>query len=344
MEYRFLGNTGLKVSVIGFGGGDIEDENLYGELIKRAYDLGINFFDNAEAYDGGKAETRFGNVLKKLNIPREDLVLTTKIFWSGHPNPINRNGLSRKHLIEGVRASLKRMQLDYVDVLFAHRYDIHTPMEEICRSFDWIVRHGYALYWGTSEWPAGKIEEAFRICDKLRLIKPIAEQPEYNILARERFEKEYADLFKQYRYGSTIWSPLAGGVLTGKYNKEIPDDSRLKTSWAKMLVEKYLTSDKIDNTRKLTGQFDELAKQLGTTSAALSLAWTLKSRDVSTAIIGARKISQLEENVKALDIVKKITSEVDEKIEKIFNNLPDAGFDARYGQPQVPRRKIATRL
>jgi len=342
MEYRYLGNTGLKVSAIAFGFADAREQDLLNQLLQRAIELGINFFDCAEAYGSprGSVETLFGNALKTLKVDRSDLVITTKIFWGGDVAQVNRRGLSRKHLIEGTKASLKRMQVDHVDVLFAHRYDPNTPMEETCRAFDWLVRHGYTHYWGVSEWPAQKIEQAIRLCEQLRLHKPIAEQPEYSMLNRERFEKEYYFLFRDYKLGSTIWSPLAAGALTGKYNTEIPEGSRLTSSSMSFLVEKYLKPEKIEGTRKITTALAELAERIGTTSARLALAWALRNKDVSTAIIGARRIAQLEENVKAIEDIKRITPEVEEEIEKILNNKPETEFDARLMQKVTPRRNV----
>jgi len=343
MDYRYLGNSGLRVSVIGYGCGDASDQELLTKLVKKAYDSGINFFDCAELYGKtiGAVETLLGGAFKALNLSRDDLVITTKIFWGGDVSQVNRRGLSRKHLIEGTKASLKRMQLDHVDVLFAHRYDPNTPMEEICRAFDWLVRKGYTHYWGTSEWSAQKIEEAFRVCEKLRLIKPIAEQPEYSLLVRERFEKEYAGLYESHRYGTTVWSPLAGGVLTGKYDKEIPQDSRA-TSALSFLIQKYIAPENIEHTRKQTAALAQIAKELNSTPARLALAWTIRNRDVSTAIMGARKVEQFDDNILAIEDVRKITPEIEERIEQIFKNRPETEMDHRLGKKIEPRRKIAT--
>lgn len=342
MEYRHLGASGLKVSAISYGCMDLNNQEQLNEIVAKAFEYGINFFDCAETYGNprGTIEIALGNALKALKVDREDLVISSKIFWGGDAPQVNRRGLSRKHLIEGAKASLKRMQLDYLDIIFAHRYDPHTPMEEICRAFDWLVRHRYALYWGTSEWPAQKIEEALRMCDKFRLVKPVAEQPQYNMLERERFEKEYANLFKEYKFGSTIWSPLAGGVLTGKYNTEIPEDSRVQTSSFAFAVKKYVGPENVEKTRKLTTEIEKVAKDIGATSAQLALAWTLKNKDVSTAIIGSKKLSQLEDNIQALQVVSKITPEVEERIEKILNNQPEPMFDYRYMKKMESRRKL----
>ena len=224
MEYRYLGDTGLRVSAIGYGFMDADEQSALDDLIAKAYKHEINFFDCAEAYGfpkyhPGYVETLFGNSLKKFEADREDLVITTKLFNIGGVS-LNKMGLSYKHVIKGMETSLKRLQLDYVDVVFAHRDDVHTPMEEICRGFNTLIENGDAFYWATSEWTADRILEAFAVCDRLGLIRPIADQPEYSMLKRDTMEREYANLFKNYGYGTTIWSPLAGGLLTGKYIDE----------------------------------------------------------------------------------------------------------------------------
>lgn len=341
MEYRFLGPTGLKVSAISYGCMDIRDQEKLNALIKKAWDLGINFFDCAETYGSprGQVEGLLGNALKALNVPREDLVIATKIFWGGDGQ--NAKGLSRKHVVEGVNNCLKRLQLSYVDLIFAHRYDVYTPMEEICRAFDWVIRQGKALYWGTSEWPAIRIKEAIDICEKLNLHKPVVEQPQYSVLCRERFEKEYAPLFRDYKMGTTIWSPIAGGVLSGKYNFDIPSDSRLKNSPMAFILDKWLKEDKIEATRKTTIAFCEIAKEIGCTPAQLALAWALKNSDVTTAIVGSTKFEQLEENVRSIDFVSKITPEIEEKINKIAPK-PEADLDFRSWKGLPGRREQAT--
>lgn len=249
MEYRFLGNSGLKVSVLSLGGwltyGGSTDFSTTAECMKVAYDNGINFFDTAEVYAGGESEKAMGLAIKKYGWRRSSFVISTKLYWSGGAagttnaisiTGVNDRGLSRKHVIEGMKGSLERLQLEYVDLIYAHRPDNFTPMEEIVRAFNWLIEQGYAFYWGTSEWSAEQITDAFRVAEKLNLIPPLMEQPQYNMLERTRFEKEYAPLYKKYKYGTTIWSPLASGmlyhfntagILTGKYNKEIPSESRL---------------------------------------------------------------------------------------------------------------------
>lgn len=339
MEYRQLGKSGIKVSAISLGFMITYEQEAITSIVKAAYEGGINFFDNAEFYGYGKVETLFGNALKELKIPRENIVVSTKIFWGNDKNP-NGVGLSRKHIIEGARASLKRLQLDYVDLILAHRFDPETPLEETCRAFSWLVDQGLAFYWGTSMWPAKKITEAIGICQKLNLHPPALEQPEYNMLVRDKFESEFADLYDTFGIGTTVYGPLCSGILTGKYNKEIPTDSRYETIDArwKPLFNKYLGKDNIDRTRKLLTGLEEIANEIGCTQAQLALAWVLKNNDVSTALIGATKTSQLEENLKALQVVEKITTEVEEKISKVLGNTPSADLNFRTWQPKKPRR------
>ena len=244
IPYRFLGDTGLRVSCLGYGFMDFTEQSLLDEMLPRAIKLGINFIDCAEIYGRnvnhyGLAEELLGNSLKKIDVAREDLVITTKFIASGKTP--NKSGLSYKHVVKGMESSLKRMQLDYVDVAFAHRNDVYTPMEEICRGFNTLIEDGHAFYWATSEWPSERIMEAFAVCDRLGLIRPIADQPEYNLLARQKMEKEYVNLFENYRYGTTVWGPLAGGILTGKYNEEIPEDTRLGSGGLfKVALDRYI--------------------------------------------------------------------------------------------------------
>ena len=225
MEYRYLGDTGLRVSVIGLGNWlNNEDDSQTLECTKTALQNGINYFDTAEIYGFGAAETTLGKALKELNVPREKIVVSTKIFKIG--DEPNDAFLSRKHIIEGIKNSLKRLQLEYVDIVFCHRYDMRTPMKEVCETMNWCIEQGYALYWGTSEWTACQIMQAYDICDQLKLIRPVVEQCQYNLFCREKMENEYRDLFKKYKMGTTIFSPLKCGILTGKYIDQIPDDSR----------------------------------------------------------------------------------------------------------------------
>jgi len=333
MEYRFLGRSGLKVSAISLGawvtyGGQTGEQVAY-DCMTAAYDQGVNFFDNAEAYAGGNAETVMGNVIKKAGWKRSDLVISTKIFWGGKgPNDL---GLSRKHIIEGTHASLKRLQLDYVDLIFAHRPDPTTPIEETVRAFNYVIDHGLAFYWGTSEWTADQITEAIHIARRLDLIGPTMEQPQYNLLHRTRFEKEYDRLYKEHGYGTTIWSPLASGLLTGKYSKDnFPEDSRLAHSSVQNFKTKLLNNEgfngleekNYDSILQKVDGLKPIADELGATLSQLAIAWTLKNPNVSTVITGASKASQVHENLKSLEISRRLTPEILEKIENVVQNKP----------------------
>ena len=344
MEYRFLGNSGLKVSVLSFGNWltnndpGVLEKTI--EIVKKCYDSGINFFDTAEGYGAGEAERQLGIALQKLNVPRQNLVVSTKIFL-GTGNTTNGKGTSRKHLIEGLQASLKRLQLDYVDVVFAHRYDSDTPLEETCRAFNYLIDKGLAFYWGTSEWSSEQIGKAMEMCEKLKLIKPITEQPQYNILVRSKLEVEYAALFDQYKLGTTVWSPLAGGILTGKYNDEVPKESRIANAdpFIRALYDKTFFGQHIyEKRRKAMKEFEVLAKELECTQAQLALAWVIYNKDVSSAILGASKISQIDDNLKALEIYKKLSKETLDRIEKIFETRPETPINYKTWQPFPPRR------
>lgn len=303
MQYNRLGKAGIKVSRLSFGSwltfGSNLDVKSARSCMRRAFERGVNFFDNAEVYGHGKSETIMGEVLKDFR--REDLVVSTKIFWGGE-GP-NDTGLSRKHLLEGTKAALKRLQLDYVDLIFCHRPDFDTPVEETVRAMDSIVRSGMAFYWGTSEWPAQRIEEAYKIAGQLGCIPPSMEQPQYNLLARERVEKEYAPLYEHYGMGTTIWSPLASGILTGKYNNGIPPGSRLADQ--QWLREK-LTPQVIELTNKLA----KIAQLLDCSLSQLAIAWCLKNPNVSTVILGATTTAQLDENLDALAIVERLNDSI----------------------------------
>lgn len=321
MKYNNLGKAGIKVSEISFGswltfGNQLDTEGVKASL-RTAYENGINFFDNAEAYANGLSESLMGMALKEYR--REDLVISTKIFWGGK-GP-NDRGVSRKHLLEGTWNSLKRLQLDYVDLIFCHRPDPTTPIEETVFAMDYLIRNGLALYWGTSEWSAEQLEEAYQIADKRNLISPTMEQPQYNMFVREKVEKEFKPLYEKYGLGLTTWSPLASGVLTGKYNEGIPEDSRLaKFKGLKDEFEKggLLSQENIEKVRKLT----KIANDLGATMAQLAIAWLLKNPNVSTVITGASRAEQVKENVKAAEIKEKITEDVMEEIENILDNKP----------------------
>jgi voltage-dependent potassium channel beta subunit len=330
MEYRHLGSSGLQVSALSLGawvtyGGQV-GEDVATECMKRAYEHGVNFFDNAEAYANGQAETVMGNVVRKLGWKRSDLVISTKIFWGGK-GP-NDRGLSRKHILEGTDAALSRLQMDYVDLVFCHRPDMWTPIEETVRAMSHLVDQGKAFYWGTSEWSAQQIMEAYAVARREHLVPPTMEQPQYHMFHRERVEKEYARLYSEIGLGTTIWSPLASGILTGKYSDGIPEGSRMALpgyEWLRQMVESDEGRKRIDKTRQL----GDVARDLGCTTAQLAIAWCLRSPNVSTVITGASKPEQVTENMKALELVKQLTPEVLERIEGILGNKPDSVPDFR---------------
>lgn len=331
MEYRFLGKSGLKVSALSFGSwvtfGEQVDTDLAYKQMKTAYDAGVNFFDNAEGYEGGKSEEIMGDVIKKAGWKRSDLVLSTKIFWGGE-GP-NDTGLSFKHIKEGTEASLRRMKTDYVDLLFCHRPDMHTPVEETVWAMDQMIREGKALYWGTSEWSAEDLRIAYEVARREHLRPPLMEQPQYNMFHRDRVEREYSKLYRDIGLGTTIWSPLASGLLTGKYNDGVPEGSRLdleKYRWLrKILIETEEGRSKIEKVKKLA----PLAKELGITMPQMALAWCLKNPNVSTVITGASTVKQVEQNMSAMDVVDKLDDEAMEKIESILDNKPGEEQDWR---------------
>ena len=330
MEYRYLGKSGLQVSALSLGawvtyGGQVGEEIAFDCMIA-AYEAGVNFFDNAEAYAHGNAETVMGNVIKKTGWERSELVISTKIFWGGRKP--NQTGLSRKHLVEGVQASLARLQLDYVDLLFCHRPDIHTPIEEIVRAMNFIINQGWAFYWGTSEWSAAQIMEAYAVARQINLIPPLMEQPQYNMFTRERVEKEYALLYRDLGLGTTIWSPLASGLLTGKYNQGIPEGTRATLPGYEWLRENFTNQEALQNIEKVR-QMMPIAENLGYSMTQLALAWCLKNPNVSTVITGASHASQVIENMKALECAEKLTPDVMKKIEAVLANKPEIEEDYR---------------
>lgn len=330
MEYRYLGKSGLQVSALSYGAwvtfGTQMGVDEAQACMETAYNAGVNFFDNAEAYAAGEAERIMGEVLKRTNWKRSDLVISTKIFWGGE-GP-NDRGLSRKHLVEGLEASLARLQLDYVDLLFCHRPDIHTPIEETVRAMTYLINQGKAFYWGTSEWSAQQIMEAHMIARREHLIPPVMEQPQYNMFARERVEREYVRLYATVGLGTTIWSPLASGLLTGKYLEGTPAGSRITLEgyeWLKKRFESEEAKAQLEKVRQLMPVADEL----GCTLPQLALAWCLKNPNVSTVITGASKAWQVEENMQALDYVDSITPETMQRIEDILQNKPALPHDFR---------------
>jgi voltage-dependent potassium channel beta subunit len=331
MEYRHLGASGLQVSALSFGawvtfGNQMGDE-LALECMTAAYDAGVNFFDNAEVYASGEAETIMGRVLKKAGWKRSELVISTKIFWGGE-GP-NERGLSRKHIVEGVDAALARLQLDYVDLVFCHRPDPRTPLEETVRAMNHVIDRGKAFYWGTSEWSAAEILQAHGIARREHLIPPLMEQPQYNMFHRDRVEREYAPLYREIGLGTTIWSPLASGMLTGKYSGgEAPEGSRAALENYAWLAERLVGNESKINAMKVKG-LEPIAEELGATMAQLALAWCLKNPDVSTVITGASRAEQVRENMKALEVVPKLTDDVTERIEEVLQNKPADPTDWR---------------
>jgi len=324
MKYRFLGRSGLKVSALSFGswvtfGDQFDEENAY-ESMKIAYEAGVNYFDNAEVYGGGKSEKLMGKVLQKTGWKRSDLVLSTKIFWGGEG--VNDQGLSFKHIKEGTEAALKRLQTDYVDLLFCHRPDEDTPMEETVRAMNQMIHEGKALYWGTSEWSAEQIRRAYGIARREHLRPPLMEQPQYNMIHRKKVERDFAPLYNDIGLGTTIWSPLASGILTGKYNDGIPEDSRLAMDKYDWLREQLLGGENGRSNLERVKKLAPIADDLDITMANLALAWCLKNPNVSTVITGASKPEQVEENMKSIDAVDKITDDVMEEIEEILDNKP----------------------
>lgn len=324
MEYRYLGKSGLKVSALSFGswvtfGNQMNIDKAYA-CMKAAYDAGVNFFDNAEVYADGQSEEIMGKVIQKAGWQRSDLVLSTKIFWGGE-GP-NDRGLSRKHIIEGTEAALKRMQVDYVDLLFCHRPDPDTPIEETVRAMNTLIQQGKAFYWGTSEWSAQQIQTAIQIAQREHLIGPTMEQPQYNMFHRDRVEAEYAQLYRDEGLGTTIWSPLASGLLTGKYNQGIPKDSRMNLEgyeWLRKSLESEAGQQKIEKVKALS----HLAREVGVPMARFALAWCLKNPHVSTVITGASHQDQVTENMKALNDVQLLDNTVMERVEEILQNKPE---------------------
>jgi len=339
MEYRYLGNSGLRVSVLSFGVMLHEDVNNMKELIKICLQNGVNFFDTAEFYGLGVAEKTFGEALKELKVPREKLVISVKIFKNG-TDP-NDGGENRKHIIEGVKKSLKNMQLDYCDIVFAHRYDMNTPIEETVRAMNYLIKKGFTFYWATSEWTQDQIERAFNYCKETNLIPPICDQAHYNLVYRKIVDRHYRDLFKIRKYGITAWSPLEGGILTGKYlNNNMPDDSRI--SKLKGKFPNAWEKNKKDWEPKLI-KLQNLAKEkLNCSLTQLSIAWVIRNQDVSTAILGAMKPEQLIENLGALEVCKKLNKEILIEIEKIMKNAPIGEIDYFDNFKTMPiRRNVA---
>jgi len=326
MEYRRLGSSGLKVSALSYGAWVSFSTQLgvegAQEIMTLCYDNGVNFFDNAEVYAHGEAETIMGEVFSRTGWRRDSYIVSSKVFGGAIQNPgPTQRGLSRKHIFDACHQAMERLQVDYLDLYFCHRPDREVPMEETVRAMTDLIHQGKVMYWGTSEWTAQELMEAHSVARQYGLVPPTMEQPQYNMFHRERFEVEYNRLYSEIGLGTTIWSPLASGILTGKYNDGIPDDSRLALESYKWLKDMVMSDEglaRIEKVRELTG----IAEELEASMAQLALAWTLKNPNVSTTIMGATKTSQIEDNLKALDLVEKLTDDVMEKIEDILDNKP----------------------
>lgn len=323
MEYRRLGKSGLQVSVLSFGswvtfGKQIHDTTAE-ELMSIAYDSGVNFFDNAEIYARGRSELVMGEILKKKKWPRSSYCVSSKVYFGYEEGKPNQSGLSRKHVIEGCHAALKRLQVDYIDLFFCHRPDKNTPIEETVWAMNTLIQQGKILYWGTSEWANDEIMAACLAASKYNLIGPSMEQAQYNMFERGKIEKDYLLLFRDFGLGTTIWSPLASGLLSGKYNAAMPEDTRLNIEGMDWLKERTLgDNSKLEKTKTL----ETIAKELGTSLPKLAVAWCVKNPNVSTAILGASKPAQLIETLSSLEIVPLLTQEVMEKIETVLQNKP----------------------
>ena len=319
MHYRRLGRTGLKVSEISLGawvtfGSQVDDKNA-SELIHAAYEQGVNYFDNADMYASGQAEVLMGQAIKDL--PREGLVISSKVFWPTMPGP-NGRGLSRKHIFESVHASLRRLDLDYLDLYFCHRFDPDAPVEEVVWAMNDMMRQGKILYWGTSEWEPHQIMEAVGVARTLNLVGPAMEQPQYNMFHRKRVENFLTPVCREQGIGLTTYSPLYYGILSGKYNDGIPAGSRAAMDSMAWMRDR-ITPERIDIVRQLT----EMADDLGATTAQLAIAWVLRRKEVSSVITGASSLEQLDENLGAADLEERMTDEALERIEQIIGNFPE---------------------
>jgi len=321
MEYRRLGKSGLQVSALSFGSwltfGKQIDSNTAESCMKFAYDQGVNFFDNAEIYSKGESEKVMGIILKKMNWSRDTYLVSSKVFWGGEMP--NQKGLSRKHIVEACNASLKRLQVEYLDLYFCHRPDIFTPVEETVWTMHNLIQQGKILYWGTSEWSAQEIQEAIMVAKQNHLIPPVMEQPQYNMFVRNKMEVEYFKLLRDYGLGTTIWSPLASGVLTGKYNNGAPANTRFSIDGLDWLKEASITEERLAKVEKLSG----IAKELNISTSNLALAWCLKNEYVSSVITGASKLAQLKENLTVFSAVSQLNEDVMDQIDVVLDNKKD---------------------
>jgi voltage-dependent potassium channel beta subunit len=324
MEYRYMGKTGLQLSTLSFGSWVTFhkqiDDKIADELMGIAYDQGVNFFDNAEVYAAGESEKMMGRVLSKKNWDRTSIVLSSKAYfgWRGKANKPNQTGLSRKHLTEACHEALQRLQTDYLDLYFCHRPDKKMPIAEVVQTMNTLIQQGKILYWGTSEWSGVEIMEAHRIAEAYRLIGPAMEQPQYNLFERNKVDAEYLEIYKNVGLGTTIWSPLAAGLLTGKYNDGIPEGSRFQIEGFEWLRDRWLMQEKINKVQQLGA----IAKALKVSTASLSIAWCIKNPNVTTAILGATSKAQLLDNLTALDTAALLTPEIMEQIEGIVETKP----------------------
>ena len=328
MQYRRMGKTGLRLSALSFGSwvtfSNQVDEDLAVNLMKTAYDAGVNFFDNAEVYASGESERIMGRALKRLGWGRDTWCVSSKVFWGGEL-PTQR-GLNRKHIFDACHAALKRLQVDYLDIFFCHRPDFHTPAEETVRAMNDLMTQGKIMYWGTSEWNGRQLMEAYGAARALNLVPPSVEQPQYNMLTRDKLEADFLDVFERTGMGTTVWSPLASGMLTGKYNNGIPEGSRMELAgyeWLRKMVESDDGRRKLEKTKAL----GQVAADLGISQARLSIAWCLKNPNVSTVILGASKVEQLKENLEAINDLPLLTDDVMERIEEIVANKPRLPID-----------------
>ena len=323
MEYKRLGKSGLQVSRLSLGSwltfGKLVDDKVSESLMHYAYNEGVNFFDNAEIYARGQSETVMGKILKKSNWSRDSYVVSSKVFFGTGGQLPTQKGLNRKHVVEACHQALNRLQVDYLDLYFCHRPDKQTSIEETVWTMHNLIVQGKILYWGTSEWSAQEIMEAHMFAKQNHLIGPVVEQPEYNMFARQKVEVEFDQLYKTVGLGTTIWSPLASGLLSDRYLSKFPKNTRLGVEGLEWLREKNLTEEKINKVRSL----DDLAKELGLSLPKMSLAWCLKNEHVSTVILGASKLSQLEENLSSLVELNRLDANVMEKIEAILDNKPE---------------------
>lgn len=342
MIYRNLGNSGLKVSAISIGnwltGQSLDFEETQFQVFSKFVEAGVNFLDTAEMYGAGVAETNLGNILKKGDWDRDNLVISTKFFRCG-----NSIGLSRKRLIQQMKKSLGRLQLDYVDIMFLHRFDSETPLEESIRAVNHLIEQGRASYWGTSEFTPQQLIEIFKICEKNGFARPIAEQCQYSMLIRENMEVQLAPLFENYGLGSTVWSPLGGGILTGKYNTgEFPENSRFADpnlpALARKRYEGYFSESNKEKTINMLQGLSSLANELGATQAQLALAWCIQNKDVSTAITGATSAQQVKDSIGCIELCSHLNEPTLKRIEEILNNRPCPPMDFRTWTARPPRR------